>query len=151
MHVPRCRARALGAVLAVCLSPPVAAAEAGPALRLEVRDLAASAGYFQLRWEGGGDTIALQQATDEAFDEPRQWLIAGRSSKALTGLPDGVYHYRAGALDDSGEVASWGEPVTVEIEHHPLSRAFGFFAAGCALFVTLVAVILRNRRIEEAG
>lgn len=69
MCSPGLRAGPVRSFLAVwlLLASGIASGIDHPAPQLEVRDLAASAGYFQLRWEGPGDRFLLEQSESGDF------------------------------------------------------------------------------------
>lgn len=112
---------------------------AEPALRSST-DLTRE-GYFVLSWDlaDGEDPdggYILQQATSPDFRQTLDRPIPASGDITITGLADGNYYFRAGPGD--GE---WSNTVQVTVEHHALSRAFGFFSAGFGLFAVLCATI----------
>lgn len=64
----------------------------------------------------------------------------------LSGMSDGARIYRAGEIGADGEILAWSEPVTVEVAHHRLSRALGFFAVGAVVFFSTLALIVHGAR-----
>lgn len=60
-------------------------------------------------------------------------------------MPDGVYYYRVRAVADT----DWSEVTVVEVKHHPLSRAFGFFSLGAFMFIIMLLVLFRgNSKVD---
>lgn len=130
----------------------VAAPGAAPAPALESDVAAATAGFYRLVWSDAGagvPTYELQESADDSFAAPRTVYEGADQATVLSGKPDGEYRYRVRARLGDGSVTAWSEPVTVTVAHHPLSRAFGFFAAGAIVFLaTLVLIVGGNRRAE---
>ena len=60
----------------------------------------------------------------------------------LSGYPDGTWFLRA------GDGTRWGATVSLEVRHHSLARAAGFFTLGLALFLILLFVIVRGSGME---
>ncbi len=122
---------------------------AGPAQALELRvvDDGHTAGYVTLAWENDGD-VELQQR-----DGNGAWRTVYRgadSATTLSGLDDGEFAWRARPAV-AGNVTTntpWGKALNVEIAHHPLQRALGFFAVGAVMFVILLACIALPWRVS---
>ncbi len=102
-----------------------------------------SDGSVNLSWtipvHAGG--IELQQA---ALHNPAYEVIytGADTATVITGLPDGNYLYRARLILKNGELADWTEPVSVNVRHHSLARAFSFFLIGALVFLgTLVLIV----------
>ncbi len=100
-----------------------------------------TAGYFQLRWQGEGGQFELQQASTPQFLNPQTLYRGGDHASVLSGLANGEYYYRLRA--DGGP---WSETLKVEVKHHPLNRAWGFFALGAVMFITTLVVLIRGAR-----
>ena len=67
------------------------------------------------------------------------------SASTQTGLMDGTYFYRV--RSPGGD---WSNVIKVVVEHHPLSRAFLFFALGFMLFAALlVTLVIGHRRTAQ--
>lgn len=126
----------LFAVLPVRAAPPV----------LETSQSLATAGDFRLSWQGGaeGAVYELQQSAAQGFTETRTRYRGPDTATQLSGLPDGDYSYRVRVVDPGP--SAWSEAVTVEVRHHPLSRALGFFSVGLVVFVATVILITRGAR-----
>jgi len=132
-------ARAGTAWLAVALlvaAPFSAAAQA----ELSVSPASSSDGVYQVRWTGDG-AVVLEESRRADFADAREVYRGTDHSTVLTGRSDGAYHYRLLALDGSGPIAP---DVAVEVAHHPLPRAFAFFALGLVVFVCTTVLVLRD-------
>ncbi|WP_019623855.1 fibronectin type III domain-containing protein [Thioalkalivibrio thiocyanoxidans] len=97
-------------------------------------------GGFTLEWNAEG-AVELERASGPDFDDARVIYRGGDTSSVISGLPDGEYRFRlrAEGADD------WADEARVEVAHHSLARAFGFFALGGAVFLVLIVAILRGR------
>lgn len=103
-----------------------------------------SEGYFVLSWTSEPDSdvpVTLQQSTSGNFNSPVEYTLAANGSITLTGFEDGRYYFRA-----RQEGSPFSETVVVDVAHHSLQRAFTFFLIGLALFVILVATIIKGNR-----
>jgi hypothetical protein len=138
--------------IAVLSAHAAAATGAVPAPALKADTSVATAGFYRLVWgdAGGGlPTYELQESADGAFNAPRAVYTGRDQASVLSGQPDGEYHYRVRARLEGGESTDWSAIATVRVSHHPLSRAFGFFAAGAVVFLaTLGLIVAGNRRAE---
>ena len=109
----------------------------------------ATAGYYQLQWDNAADNsrFEIEEADNSAFDQSRQVYQGPDRARVITGQPDGTYYYRARIIAVNGSPGPWSKPVKVEVDHHPLSRALGFFSVGAVVFVAiLLAILIGNRR-----
>jgi hypothetical protein len=124
-------------------SPGVALA----APSLETDTPLATAGYYQLQWDGAdASDHELQESLHADFSDPVTLYRGADRATMLTGRPDGEYHYRLRALHQDGP-GPWSQTLRVEVRHHPLSRALLFFAMGALVFLaTLAAILAGNRR-----
>lgn len=114
---------------------------------LETDTQLATAGFYQLQWDGAGATDhELQESLRADFSDPVTLYRGSDLATMLTGRPDGEYHYRLRALHEDGP-GPWSNTLRVEVQHHPLSRALLFFAMGALVFLaTLAAILAGNRR-----
>lgn len=116
----------------------------------------ATAGYFQLSWktdvsgkEVSGD-FTLEEAGDPEFSQATTLYSGPDTATLISGRPDGIYYYRIRSEQDTETNNAWSNTTRVEVAHHPLSRAFMFFALGAAVFIaTLVVVILGNKSSKQ--
>ncbi len=106
----------------------------------------ATAGYFQLTWraDSQGAPFVLQQSLTPSFSNSKTLYQGTDTASVLSGLSDGIYYFR---VLDKQEVAS--NIISVEVKHHTLGKAFGFFALGALMFIILVTVLINASRKEE--
>ncbi|ADC70543.1 conserved hypothetical protein [Thioalkalivibrio sp. K90mix] len=97
-------------------------------------------GGLTLEWNAEGP-VELEQASGPDFDDARVIYRGGDTSSVVSGLPDGEYRFRlrADGADD------WADEARIDVAHHSLARAFGFFALGGVVFLVLIVAILRGR------
>jgi hypothetical protein len=130
---------------------PVLAAGGTPPV-LESDTAEATAGYFRLNWHGPADAseFELQEANTSDFAVPRIRYRGPDEASVISGRRNGTYYYRVRAIPKQGTPGPWSDAVAVEVNHHPLARAFGFFTAGSIVFVATLALIVgasvRSRR-----
>ncbi|MEQ8953320.1 MAG: hypothetical protein RL120_04240 [Gammaproteobacteria bacterium] len=121
--------------------PPLWAAESS----LTADTTLSTEGYFVLSWASLADAVALQQSDSPGFLEFTSRDLPGSGQITITGLEDGDYYFRL--LGDDGTVT---EPLVIEVQHHPLSRALLFFSLGLILFLILLSTIyIGNRRTQS--
>jgi hypothetical protein len=121
-----------------------AACPAGAApVELHASTDVATAGYFQLRWSVPGEAVVLQEDTTPAFTSPRLVYRGPDNARVLSGKTDGEWYYRART---AGAESAFGEVLEVTVRHHPLSRAFAFFALGALVFLATLAAIITGAR-----
>lgn len=132
-------------VLCVLLLASSGAGLAAPTLEADTQ--LATAGYYQLQWDGADATDhELQESPRASFNDAVTLYRGTDRATMLTGRPDGEYHYRLRALHEDGP-GPWSKTLRVEVLHHPLSRALLFFAMGALVFLaTLAAILVGNRR-----
>jgi len=114
-----------------------------------------SAGYFRLSWKQDteNDTaifnFELQEADNPAFTQVKTLYSGPDTASLVSGRRNGIYYYRVGYLRDHTDPI-WSNTQIVEVTHHPLSRAFMFFALGAIVFIaTLTMVILGNKAHQQ--
>jgi hypothetical protein len=138
--------------VAAGLSASVAASDAAPVPTLQTDTAVATAGFYRLIWSDAGTGLPvyeLQESDDGSFSSPYTVYTGQDQASVLSGQPNGRYTYRVRAKFDDGSISDWSQPVSVTVAHHPLSRAFAFFAAGAVVFLaTLGLIIVGNRRAE---
>ncbi|MFO8153907.1 MAG: hypothetical protein R6U34_11730 [Thioalkalivibrio sp.] len=101
-----------------------------------------SAGFFKLNWDGA-ERFELEQASGPEYEDARIIYRGSDTRTTISGLPNGEYRFR---IREEG-AEEWADQAVVVVEHHPLGRAFLFFALGAALFVVLILAIARGRRL----
>ena len=137
--------------LLVSFAPAYVSAEPGLPLLTTDTQLA-TAGYYQLSWRPGSAQVShkalhfeLQQSATADFQSVKTIYRGPDRASVISGQPDGDYYYRIRAMNDQTSTA-WSRPVVVEVRHHSLVRALGFFATGAAVFfVTLLFIVFRSR------
>ena len=117
------------AVVFAALSPRPANA-AGPQLASDTT--LSTAGYFRLTWHDvAGSEYELQQAQSDSFNDVRILYHGHDQATVISGLANGHYYYRVG----NTATDQWSKPLEVEVKHHTLTRAFGFFTLGAVMFL----------------
>ena len=121
--------------------PPLLAAP-----QLQTDSELATAGYYQLSWQGDiNSDYLLEESTDPSFSQSTILYEGPDTATLVSGRSDGTYYYRIRFIQDDTE-SGWSNVTRVEVSHHPLSRAFMFFALGAIVFIaTLVVVVLGSR------
>ena len=111
--------------------------------------LLSTAGNFRLSWTANPDKangkdlqFQLQQATHSDFRDAITRYQGADQATVISGLANNTYYFRVRLSDDS----EWSKTVAVEVTHHPLTKAFGFFALGIAMFIVTVIVLLTGVR-----
>lgn len=122
--------------------------------RSEIPDLkvaagsAARQGIVKLEWSNNLDSSSpiyeLQEADDIAFTNPKIIYSGIDEGTFISGLTDGVYHYRLRSED-----GSWSNTVTIEVNHHSLQLALILMAIGAIVFLITIAVIMQGRKNQE--
>ncbi|WP_020399722.1 hypothetical protein [Kordiimonas gwangyangensis] len=118
------------------MAAPLTAAKADD---LIISDNGLTAGYATLAWPNvEGKSFVLEENVSgnwrPVYDGPDR-------ATTLSGRADGDFTFR---LKADGQLV--GDPMSFTVAHHPLSRAWAFFAVGAAMFVALVGVLLRGSR-----
>lgn len=139
------RAIALFIPLLFLLSLSLTGASAAP--RLAGDSELATAGYYRLSWQDGapGAEYELQESSGAGFAYPRLIYRGPDLATVISGQDDGDYYYRIRALE-AGRPGDWSETVKIRVEHHPLSRALAFFAAGAVVFIAILLLVVRGAR-----
>lgn len=133
------------------------AAAAADAPQLHTDSTNPSGGYYRLTWDWPDERnrrFELQEAGSRDFAAPQTIYMGLDRASVLSGRSDGVRYYRVRLNPESGSPGPWSEAVEVRVEHHPLSRAFGFFAVGAVVFLATLALVvggtLKARKQEHA-
>jgi hypothetical protein len=66
----------------------------------------------------------------------------------MSGRGNGTYYYRLRVLG-AGPLPAWSDTVRVQVKHHPLARAFAFFAAGGLVFIATLVLIVAGSRARK--
>lgn len=105
----------------------------------------ATAGYFQLRWDAGS-AVVVEEARNADFEGARVIYEGADSARVMSGKRDGEWYYRARLAAPGSD---YGDTLAVTVRHHPLGRAFGFFALGAVVFLATLALIVTGSRAES--
>ncbi|MDH5378424.1 MAG: fibronectin type III domain-containing protein [Gammaproteobacteria bacterium] len=106
-----------------------------------------NAGYFQLNWEGEGERFELQEQGGETQAGTRTLYTGPDTASAISGRADGSYRFRVRQINAQGQALSpWSQALTVDVVHHSLAKAFGFFLLGFLVFISTVAIVLAGTR-----
>lgn len=125
--------------IVIILSLSLFVAAVAEASELELADDGLSAGYATLGWPTAeGTNFILQQQKDGVWQTLYE---GGDRATTLSGLSDGNYRFR---LMVDGTRA--GVPVEITVAHHPLGRAWTFFAVGAVMFLLLLAMLIMGTR-----
>jgi len=126
----------------------VSSALAGPsAPRLSADTEIATAGYFRLTWTSGTEPFELQEASVPDFRNPDTVYRGPDRASVISGKPDGILYYRVRSVASS-QPGAWSDAVTVTVAHHDLSRALMFLGLGVIVFIAIVVMVVRGKRIE---
>lgn len=114
---------------------------------LSSSDSLSTTGYFRLTWSSQLQDPALsqyelQRATDIAFTDPKTIYAGPDEASVISGLPNQANFYRVRAVGSD----NWSAVTKVEVKHHTLSRALGFFALGALMFMIMLAVLIKGAR-----
>lgn len=143
-------------IVALSLIHTISPAHAQTAARVDLSssatlDAPATAGYFQLEWKASSNTeedsiFIVEQDISPDFSGAREIYRGRDEATTISGLPDGVYHFRARVLNDTAPPAT----LSVRVEHHPLSRALLFLLLGLVVFICTALLIARGDRESRA-
>ena len=93
------------------------------------------------------DSASVELQQQAVSLESYQTIYTGSdTASVITGLADGDYSYRIRTVTTEGEYSNWTTPVSVSVRHHPLPRAFGFFAVGAIVFISTIVLIVLGTR-----
>jgi hypothetical protein len=85
----------------------------------------------------------VQEATSPGFASPRVVYRGSDNARVMSGKPDGDWYYRART---AGSASEFGNVAKVQVRHHSVARAFGFFSLGALVFLVTLAVIIKGAR-----
>lgn len=128
-------------ILGLLVLLPVQALNAEP-VKIQSSSDSSTNGSFTLSWEIPSDSvIELQQAV--APDNNFATIYQGTdSATVITGLPNGIYRYRARLANLQDNASDWSAISSIKVEHHQLGRAFSFFVLGALVFLGTVMLIV---------
>lgn len=151
---PRTPRRALGSALLLLLvawnALPARSEGTGT---FSVNPSHSSDGVYQLEWTQTG-RVRIEESTRPDFRGAVAIYEGTDRATTLSGRVNGLYHYRLVLLDHAragaGDVT--GPPsIQVEVAHHPLSRALGFFTLGLIVFISTVGLVAFGDRSAKAA
>jgi hypothetical protein len=135
---------------AACLSLTQASALANTSISLQSSTQQSTDGVVRLSWEVSEATrVHIQQSNDADFRQPRTLYRGKDTATTITGLPDGDYFFRISDASEGASTANWSEPVRLQVRHHSLSRAFGFFTIGVVVFLGTLALVVNGSRRQS--
>jgi len=110
-----------------------------------------TAGYFQLSWSAPSsihaspDLFILQQSESPDFNDAKTLYQGPDQASVISGLSNRTYYYRVRLTDDQ----NWSNTLAIEVKHHSLSRALGFFILGAMMFLATTFVLLKGARVRR--
>jgi len=111
-----------------------------------------NSGSIKLSWGVADSSLSaydyifeLQQSPDPGFDSLITRYTGPDLASYVSGLKNGVYHYRVRSILHE-DTSSWSHPIVVTIEHHSLQLAFTLFGLGAIVFIATVVVVIRGVR-----
>ena len=104
-----------------------------------------TAGYFQLRWKDDPNhSFQLQQASTADFRDSVILYQGPDQARVISGLADGDYFYRV-----ANDKQQQSDTIKVTVKHHSLAKALGFFGLGAAMFVVMLALLIKGATRKE--
>lgn len=130
----------------LALAPMLARSEI-PDLRVATGSEARQ-GIVKLEWSDNLNNPALlyelQVADDANFTNPKLIYSGIDEGTFISGLTNGIYHYRLRSED-----GPWSKTVTIEVNHHSLQLALILMTVGAVVFLITIAVIMQGRKNQE--
>jgi hypothetical protein len=145
---PRVAARIKPVIAATILGLGSLVAGMAPAdgATLEPADSVSNEGYYQLTWDAE-EPIRLVESMSSDFAAAITLYSGSDSGHVISGKPDGTWYYRLESADGSTVLSDIS---VITVAHHPLRRAFLFFAIGAIVFfATLGLIFLSNPDKDE--
>jgi len=111
-----------------------------PTLQSDNND--STAGYYQLHWSNTRAGIfVLQESRKPDFSDANILYQGPDTATLVSGRKNGTYYYRVRQADAGNH---WSNSISVNVAHHPLSRAFLFFSLGALVFVATLTMVIRG-------
>lgn len=107
----------------------------------------ATAGYFQLHWNGANtnaESFLLQESDDPDFHSYKVIYKGKDLARVMSGKPNGDYYYRLITSDNKNSLSS--NILKVTVTHHPLIQAVLFFITGAIVFISILILIYKGSR-----
>ncbi len=105
-------------------------------------------GVYQVRWQGlGAVAVEVEESASPDFDVHRAVYRGEDKATTMTGREDGTWYYR---VREVGSATPSDVSARVDVRHHSLPRAFGYFAVGLIVFAaTTTLVFAADRRTGD--
>ena len=110
-------------------------------------------GHTRLDWTLSKDVLQtqfpifeLQQSKASDFSNSIVRYQGPDTASFISGLPNGVYHFRVRSHFSAEQISNWSKPVVVEVQHHSLLLAYILFAIGLIVFAATVYVVVSGTR-----
>lgn len=103
-------------------------------------------GIIKLEWKANADVqgpFELQQDLDPAFTSPVIVYLGYEKGTFISGLPNGIYHYRLKAENEN-----WSDTRSVEIKHYSLNLALSLMAIGAIVFFITLGLIWQSSKTK---
>lgn len=130
----------------LALAPILARSEI-PELRV-VSGTESRQGIVKLEWSdkitSSPPLYELQVANDVSFANPKSIYSGLDEGTFISGLPDGLYHYRLRSED-----GPWSNTVTIQVNHHSLQLALILMTLGAVVFLITIAVIVQGNKNQK--
>lgn len=97
-------------------------------------------GTVDFHWRGDGSEFELQQAAAADFSDARVRYRGPDTETVLTGLADGVYHFRI----REASATDWSEPLVLNVESMDRGTLFLLLGTGAFVAISTIAAILRG-------
>ncbi len=88
----------------------------------------------------------LQQSNASDFSNFIVCYKGPDTASFISGLPNGMYHFRVRSHFSDDQISGWSKPIVVQVKHHSLQLAYFLFAIGFFVFAATVYVIVSGTR-----
>lgn len=139
LTLPRIAEYCFLVIFTVALSLTMPRPALASATTLSVDNANPNAGYFVLSWQGGKGPFELSESTPDGSE--RVLYQGPDTARLVSGKATGAHTYRVRTVGDD-----WSAPLAVEVQHHPLIRAFAFFFTGALVFFATLALVWQGAR-----
>ncbi len=126
-----------------------AALAAPPAIDFSMRPaadapLASSDGTVTLAWDElpPSHTVELQQSDSADFSRAQTRYAGADAGSVLTGLPEGVHHFRVRAVGPAGTTGPWSEALAVDVTFMARGKLFLLLGLGGVVVLMTIGAIL---------
>ena len=132
-------------IAGLVLGGVVATAAGAPQLGSDLRPDAAGRlvsddGTIDLHWAGEGAGFELQQSQNASFGGARTRYRGPDRATVISGLADGVYHFRVRADSD----AAWSAPLVLHVESMERPTLFALLGTGAFVALCTIGAILHG-------